>query len=492
MFLKITIPKILISALVLMGLFFTDNVILLAQSPGGWTVPERIPHYDDESRPPELVADSTGVIHVFNDQPVDDFSDAIFHRTWQPDTGWSEARDIILPLQSNRPRLQSVLLDEAGYIHLIFFDGDDQSASLYYSRAHASEANLAPAWLPPVLMAENAGPLASAALVGDSQNLYVLYTGRGDSVGLYFTHSVDGGQTWAAPSMFFPTFDDLQPFGTRLALDPQGNLHVVWSIVDSFGLDPELYYARLDTESMTWSLPFMLAKRDEGDYKSAWPTIIAWQGELMVVYMDGPLPPTRYMRRSLDWGQTWSEPVRLFPHVGEYEHAVLLTDGDDNLHIVLGNRRDTQSHGMWHGVWLGDRWSELEPLVFGPKTPTFDPSAPRAAITQGNVLLAAWWSDTGGGPRNGAWYSYGRVNASTLPVQTLPTAIPTPTPHPTTEPTRRPVTPTPTPRPQITVPAELRAEVLPQTNAGIPVGGAVAAVTVLLALVVITYRWLGG
>ncbi len=105
MFLKITISKILISALVLMGLFFTDNVILLAQSPGGWTVPERIPHYDDESRPPELVADSTGVIHVFNDQPVDDFSDAIFHRTWQPDTGWSEARDIILPLQSNRPRV---------------------------------------------------------------------------------------------------------------------------------------------------------------------------------------------------------------------------------------------------------------------------------------------------------------------------------------------------------------------------------------------------
>lgn len=464
--------------------------MVLAQSPGAWTTQKRIPNYDDESRPPELVADSTGTVHVFNDQLVDDSNIAIFHRTWRSDAGWSEARDIILPLRSNRTRLQSVLLDKAGYIHLVYFDGNDLAASLYYSRAHASEANLAPAWLSPVLVADNAGPLASAAMIGDGQKLYVLYTGRGDRVGLYFTRSVDGGESWGTPSLLFPTFDDLQPFGTRLTLDPQGNLHAVWSIVDSFGLDQELYYARLDTEMMTWSLPVLLAQKDEGEYKSAWPSIVAWQGQLMVVYMDGPLPPTRYMRQSFDWGKTWTAPVQMFPHVGEYEHAVLLTDGDNNLHIVMGNRRDNMSHGMWHGVWQGDRWSELEPLTLGPKTPAFDPSAPRAVFAQGNILLATWWTDTGGGPRNGAWYSFGRVDASPLAAQPLPTAIPTATAQPTTEPTRRPVTPTP--RPDVTLPVELRGEAVPQTNAGVPVGLAVAAVTILLLVIGGVYRWLAG
>jgi len=488
---KKTCFKIFIGVLISTGLFWAGHGVALAQTPAGWSAQARIPEYDDEARPPEMVADSTGTVHVFNYQPVDDFTNqAIFHRTWRPDTGWSEARDIILPLRSNQPRLQSVLLDEAGYIHLIFFDGNELGASLYYSRAHASRANLAPAWLPPVLVADNAGPLPSAAVAGDGQNLYVLYTGRGERAGLYFSHSDDRGETWAASSLLLPTFDDLQPFGTRFTLDPQGNLHAVWSIVDSFGLDQELYYARLDTETMDWSWPVMLAQKDEGDYKSAWPSIIAWQGQLMVVYMDGPLPPTRFMRQSFDWGRTWTEPVRLFPHVGEYEHAVLLTDGDDNLHIVLGNRRDNMSHGMWHGVWLGDRWSDLEPLVSGPKTPTFDPSAPRAAIAQGNILLAAWWTDTGGGPRNGAWYSFGRLDASPVSAQPLPTAIPTATPQPTPEPTARPVTPTPTPRPNVTLPVELRGQAVPQTNAGIPVGVAVAAVTALLLVIGGIYRWL--
>jgi hypothetical protein len=227
--------------------------------------------------------------------------------------------------------------------------------------------------------------------------------------------------------VFLVNDGDFIPNGTRLALDQQGRLHAVWSIVNTAGIDQAIYYSRLEADYSQWSDPTLLAKRDEGDYKAAWPVIIYYNGELIVIYQDS-FPATRWMRRSKDGGQTWSVPVKPWKHEGEYEHVVLIVDSNNILHIILGNRNGDCCHGMWHGVWLGEHWSELEPIVMGPKTSTFDPSAPRAVISQGNVLLATWWTDTGGGPRNGAWYSYTLLDAPEIPAIPLQTAQATNTP----------------------------------------------------------------
>ena len=182
-----------------------------------------------------------------------------------------------------------------------------------------------------------------------------------------------------------------------------------------------------------WSQPFTIARRDAGDYKAAWPTIIVYDNSLMVIYQDSN-PATRWMRQSMDWGQTWTDPIRPWQLIGEYSQVDLLVDSLDRLHVVLGYRNGECCHGMWHGVWDGDQWGPLEPIVMGPKTPQFDPSAPQSIMSQGNVILATWWTDTGGGPRNGAWYSYTVLDAPELPHVALPTAGPaslniqTPTP----------------------------------------------------------------
>lgn len=462
-----------------------------AQGPNRWTPQQRIPDYGDEARPPVLVADQNRTVHVFNYQPVDDTISAIFYRKWTVADGWSVPNDIILPKNAAEPRLQDAFLDNAGVMHLAFFDGNELGADMYYTRAYVALADQASAWMKPELVGEAAGPAASAAMVGDGQNaLYIAYTGRRDGQGLYETHSTDAGNTWTDPILVFQTFEDLQPFGTRLALDPQGNLHAVWSIVDMFGLDQELYYARLEAQTGRWTVPDLLAKRDENDYKSAWPSIIFYDNSLIVVYMDGPLPPTRYMRRSFDGGQSWTQPIRLFPHVGEYEHAVLLVDGNNALHIIMGNRLDESSHGMWHAVWLGDRWGNLEPLTLGPKTPQFDPSAPRAVISQGNVLLASWWTDTGGGPRNGAWFSYATLNAPELPIVALPAPEFTPTPEPAFTPMVTLLRPTPTPRPDFVVQSDDLKDGLSKPDPSTPIRNAVTVVGGIIAVIFLVYRFL--
>lgn len=445
---------------VIVFLFLVIGIIpasVVSAAPGnGWSPQLRIPDYGDESRPPYLVADQDRNVYAFNTQPNRDGLQAIFYRQWSVDQGWSPPNDILLSPLSGAPIVQGVFLDKAGTIYLIFFAGNEQYGAIFYTRAPAYLAGNAQAWSKPVLVGNNALGLGNAFVGDDHGNLFIVYSGIQNGVGLYSLHSLDGGITWSSSVMAaFVHENNLQPNGTQLAIDPQDRLHVVWSVVNSTGIDQAVYYARLESDHVHWSEPVMLAKRDPGDYKAAWPSIIFYNGRLIVIYQDSN-PATRWMRQSFDGGQTWSDPVQPWPHVGEYNAAVLLIDSNKVLHIILGNRNGECCHGMWHGVWSGESWGALEPVVIGPKTSQFDPSMPQAVISQGNVLLSTWWTDTGGGPRNGAWYSYKILGAPALPI------IPLPKPHINNNPS-----PTDAPDTTLTLSGKVTYLATPTPNAGV-------------------------
>ena len=107
-------------------------------------------------------------------------------------------------------------------------------------------------------------------------------------------------------------------------------------------------------------------------------------------------------------GETWTPPERPWPHIGEYENAVFLKDGKGRLHTILGNRDGDCCHGMWHAMYVDGEWQELVSIIEGPKTIDFDPSAPDAVMSQGNLIMATWWMDSK--DRNGAWYSYATID----------------------------------------------------------------------------------
>lgn len=409
-----------------LALTIGQETVIVAQGPIQWTPQQRIPDYGDESVPPYLVADQNRTVHVFNYQPLDDNSvEAIFYRTWTLDEGWTQPNDILLSPQPGAPQLRGVFLDPFGIFHLVFFAGNELGGEIYYTHAAAIDAHRAPAWSEPRSIGEDAGPYPFAAFTGDDTgHLYLVYDAKLDGVGLYEVHSTDYGVTWSEPvPVYLPYQDKVWPAAIELTVAPDGRLHAVWSVWNQTGTSDAVYYARLDPATWQWSAPLLLAQRDAGEYEADWASIIHYHGELIVIYQDG-FPATRYMRRSADEGITWSNPVAPWPHVGEYSAAVFLVDSSDVLHVILGNRNGDCCHGMWHGVWRGSQWAPLDALVTGPKTPEFDPSRPSAVLSQGNVLLATWWTDTGGGPRNGVWFSYGILNTPELPLVPFPTSTP--------------------------------------------------------------------
>ena len=438
----------LIFSLITFGILFliilsVSDSPLAAQQPNQWSPPQRIPYYDDEGQAPHLLADSNKTVHAFNSQKVSGQL-VITYRQWSLDQGWTVPIDILLPTEKKQARIMDVFLDQSGMMHLVFFSGDDGGANIYYSKAPAVHAGQAQAWSAPELIGEKARSPSIAALAGDDKgNLFVVYSGKPDGIGVYAIYSNDAGDTWSEPIPIFLTYSsELFPFAFKIHLDQQGQLHALWTINNIGGNGEAIYYARLSTEHLQWSEPIELAVVE--GYEADWASVIEHNNELFVIYQNS-VPATRWMRKSYDGGETWTEPVRPFPHVGEYGHAALVVDSNNELHMILGNRIGNPAiHGMWHSRWQSDHWGNLKAIISGASSKVrgsgFDPTMPTSIVSQGNLLLATWVNDHG---FNGAWYSYLILDAPELPAVALPTLTAQPSPTPTATVTSPASTPSP-------------------------------------------------
>lgn len=423
----------IISALVIISLvqgtrIFAQDAIRVQDD---WVPQQRITDHGQAAWPPLLIADNNRTVHAFASYPVGDVDpeSAVVYRRWTLEGGWTDAIDILLlPVYTY---FNSAYLDEQGMLHVIFYGGYE-SGNLYYSKAPARVANRAPAWSEPVIIGTSAYSPSYATLAKDGSGvLHAVYSGNGaDGLGLYTIYSRDYGETWTEPKpLHIIESPGLFPFDLQQAVvDDTGKVHLVWQVNNPSGNAEAVYYARFENENEEWSKPVILSPT-----ATHAGSMIDYDGELFYIYHDSPtesLARKRHMMRSTDGGDTWTEPVRLFPHEGSNGPASLVIDSANILHMFFGNRVDTGQgivQGMWHSVWQGDRWSDPKAIVSGKRVVDveggagFDPSFARAVVSQGNVAMVVWMTDPGAG-RNGAWYSYSSLDAPELPVEPLPNA----------------------------------------------------------------------
>jgi hypothetical protein len=427
--------------LLLLGIFtYSQNVY--AREAQNWSIPDRIYGLGNMVLSPYLIADQNRTVHAFVSDWVgmNNPQLAVMYLWWSIDTGWTIPVDIILP-ERGQARIKGAFLDERGVIHLAFWQGDDLNASIYHTYAFVENAGNARGWSNPQQIGSIALAPDEAILLGNSfDHLFVVYFGSPDRRGLYISHSQDYGASWSSPMIIYVMESDEQfPSSLNAYMGIDNWMQLVWTVRTTDREENEkVYYARVDTETYLWEAPIILKELDGALAYSA--TIIEHQGELFAIYHDDD-PTTRWMRRSIDGGNNWSVPVRLFDHLGSNGPSSLIIDNNNELHMFFGNRVGWPSiHGLWHSIWQGHQWSQPIPVISGPPAPNFDPGRQQAVVSQGNVILVTWIQELGRPERNGVWYSYMIVDAPAFPVHSYPTQehIVTSTPAPTRSPNLSP------------------------------------------------------
>lgn len=455
-----------------------------------WSAPRRIPGFADDTDPPFLIADRNHTVHAFFSQWTGGDL-AIMYTQWSLNSSWSRPIDILLSPNAQQATILGAFLDSRGMVHVAFFGGTAQGAEIYHSSAPLEQAGKASAWSRPEIVGQRAVSPVAGMLTGDDRgNLFILYSGGLEGNGMYLIRSTDYGETWSAPETVFLTESaSLWVAPIQGVLDAQGQLHVMWTVANKAGNGEAVYYSRLERDHRRWTRPFAMQTIKGNDYEADWGAVAALGNELFVLY-DYGFPPQRWMRRSTDGGRGWSEPVVAFPSKGEYGFPMLLADSNNTLHAVLGNRSaDDSVHGMWHSMWTGERWTDLQAIVSGPQTQQFDPNRPSAVVSQGNVMLVTWRTDPGLTP-NGVWFSYATLASPELAVQALPTPVPSPTA--TVQVTAQPkptLAPSPTPTRIAAAPGgAITHSISPNDSLMMTIALTVAVVMTLVAIVFLARR----
>lgn len=490
---QFTLAILLCVCICLAASIYSSTSVLAQTVELSWAIPERVPGFKDSGLDPIILADPEGNIHLFNSQPVGD-NLSIFYIRWTPKEGWSTLVDVITSPQGGA-RVYGAHLDQQGWIHLIFFGGDDFSASIFYTKAPAQSAGKSTTWSEPVLIGESAITPSMAAMVGDRTGfMMVLYSGNSNGNGLYTVHSADGGKSWEAPKPIFYTYSEtLWPTALKLYMDVENNIYAAWAVTNDLGLGEAIYFARYSQSEQGWTRPTRIAKAI--GYEADTPTIIKYQNEIILIHHNDQ-PTTHWMYRSSDDGETWTQPIRLFEQVGGNGPVSMVIDSSEILHMLFGNRVDsTGIHAVWHSRWMNDHWSNPEAIVAGPQIRIgpngeegFDPSFIQAVISRGNLLFTIWRHDPMAGPTN-IWFSYRTLDATELPptpfqVITAPTSE-SPVGVTTADPTATIELSMPTP---VVVPPSTPAPVIVERNPSTSIFLGIFAVGLLLLVTIMIQK----
>lgn len=428
---------LLVCLLVIAG---TSDFSVQAQPVRQWLADQKVPGYLDDTFTPLLIVDQNRTVHAFASQWINDGGrrQGIVYRRWSLAGGWTRPVDVLLASSGNAVLL-GASLDASGTFHVIFANGEERKAVIYYASAPADLADSVFGWSNPEVIGTGVSGVNSAAISGDGKgNLVVIYSGNSDGNGVYVLHSADSGQTWSDVVPLFLTQDaELLPYSLRLFPDPSGQIRAAWNIVTILGVDEQLYFASYDIATASWTRAMELDQRiNLPDYFGpSFPAIVDNGHEIVIMYNGGnPFPglpvklgrPMQRVTISTNGGQTWNDPVVPFPfHVGRSgEHAMTL-DGAGNPHALFVQRIENEINGeysiiggIWHSVFENSSWSNPDRFVT-----TYAPHDVRSVVVQGNVLLVVWRQDPGEG-QHGIWYSYSILDVPESPVVPLPTVDP--------------------------------------------------------------------
>ncbi len=181
---------------------------------------------------------------------------------------------------------------------------------------------------------------------------------------LRFSRSTDQGKSFSEPVFIAGSQNELPARGPNLAVDPEGGVHLVWTVGEDAAAD--IHYARSTDQGNSFSDPEIITP-SEG-YSDAPRIAVDGQGTFHLIYTEAPFGPLQrlHVRHSRseendlfsDSSEISGGHTQIFPSVG---YAYLDLDSRDNIYVLW---ELFPEEGFIHPQGLGITFSEDQGQTF--------------------------------------------------------------------------------------------------------------------------------
>ncbi len=355
-----------------------------------FSTPTNISKNGDYSWNQQVAVDAAGNINV----------------VWEDDTATASGYQIILfsrstdggatfstpkPLSnasgfSTNPR---ICVDSQGGINVVWQDNAAGNYDVFFSRSSdggvifSAPMNLSALNDP----ASSANPQIAAGAGG---NISVVWESDTVTLGIFFSHSTDGGATFSNPMNL--TANPTGSLAPQMAVGVDGSINVVWE--DDFNFRSHIFYRRSPDGGATFPTPPTPVSNDSGNSSGA-QIAVDLNGNINVVWIDDtPGNFAIFFARSTDKGATFPSTKNVSKSIGDSSSPQVGTDANGNIFVAW---QKTLSPTINHDVFFarstdgGVTFSATQNLS---NDPAGDSTFPWMTVDAAGGINLAWQDGT--------------------------------------------------------------------------------------------------
>jgi hypothetical protein len=232
---------------------------------------------------------------------------------------------------------------------------------VFFSIAQTELAHNAFNWFEPVrLPAIQPAAVSPDILVSRSGRILIVYAiSINDDRGIYLVASDDEGKTWIPPIKVFDAvsqewFKVDQP---KLAQTDDGVLHMVWTRnpLPSADIAEALFYSRSLDDGQTWSEPQLVVDEPLRSGRIVAAGNVVHRFWLSLGKISG-----LWHDYSNDSGNTWNQAINMTGLGENTGNFAVVSDRASSLHLIQATKYVSGVLALKYSVWNGVRWSTVE------------------------------------------------------------------------------------------------------------------------------------
>ena len=250
---------------------------------------------------PLVISDSYGNVHIFWVVQIEKQLGMIYYMKFDSEGMMTFPVDIIA---ADIIRALGGAIGQDGYLYLIWQDG----RGIEYSRAPIRDAVYAKSWSEPEFLTDS--NMSASIYTSSTGQIYLAYPGK-DVSGVFFQILDPNNLNWSPQKLVsYTSLPNAASDYVQIRVSDTGTIHVVWTEFYYPDAWPPLgvFYSHSTDGGNTWSVAEMLG---DGGYDQINMSIA---GENIYVVWNGMAGVGgRYFRWSSDGGETWSNTAEIIP-----------------------------------------------------------------------------------------------------------------------------------------------------------------------------------